>query len=278
MGWYDEWATPEHAVVFDGRAAVGDRGLVRWFTAFNDVQLLEEIMHTVPVELLLEVGCATGDFFRFLRRRYPGVRYRGVDVSPTAIAVATRRYPEASFGVVDADTWAANLGLDRRPDVVFSKDVVHHQVDPRKFLTDLIRTPTRALVFRCRTKDAGETEWCPELSCQYHYHGWVPYIIINTDELIVHIRQLAPACELIVHKQRVVLGGRNGRYLPKDCYVPAGGTAETAVAVILETRQPGRVHVEDRPERYPEPVVVRATRGVARLCRVLSRVAGADGR
>jgi ubiquinone/menaquinone biosynthesis C-methylase UbiE len=51
---------------------------------------------------VLDIGCASGGFFNIMRSLQPGIRYTGIDISPTAIQIARQRYPEARFEVADA--------------------------------------------------------------------------------------------------------------------------------------------------------------------------------
>jgi len=251
--WYVDWQSEDHGRVFDGRRALSDKNLVRNYESFNDVQLLNERLDRARKVSLLEVGCATGEFYRYLRTKYPLVNYRGIDISRSAIARARQKYPQERFFVSDAGAKVADtvklLGMPENPAIVYSKDVAHHQTNPREFVTQLVEVTSEALIIRVRTRDVGQTVADPELSCQYHYQGWMPYIVLNLEELIAHITSLLPGCELVAYRNHVVLGGRENRFLPKECYLPETGTAETAVGVFLKTDHPGRVRVEDRKDR-----------------------------
>ncbi len=52
---------------------------------------------------VLDYGCGTGDFYRFLRRRGIAVRYTGVDINENFINLAKSKYPECTFKVMCAD-------------------------------------------------------------------------------------------------------------------------------------------------------------------------------
>ncbi len=54
---------------------------------------------------VLDVGCGFGDVYPFLRERYEGVRYLGIDINPVMIAAARRKYPDAAFEISDFGTW-----------------------------------------------------------------------------------------------------------------------------------------------------------------------------
>jgi SAM-dependent methyltransferase len=251
--WYADWQHPRHAAAFDRRSTLTRARLIRHYEAFNDVRLLNERLDRLRPLSLVEIGCATAEFYRYLRERHPQVRYFGVDVSQAAIARATAKYPEAKVVACRPDealpeVFQRTLGLGGTPEIVYAKDVVHHQTDPLGFVSRLLRAASEAVIVRTRTRDVGATVTDPEQSCQYHYDGWMPYIVSNLQELIDAIRQQVPTSEVIVRRHHMVLGGRENRLLPKDCYLPSTGTAETAIAILLKTPRPGHVTVEDRRE------------------------------
>jgi SAM-dependent methyltransferase len=49
---------------------------------------------------VLDYGCGTGDFYRFLKRRGINVKYTGVDMNPNFIELARKKYPECDFRVM----------------------------------------------------------------------------------------------------------------------------------------------------------------------------------
>lgn len=256
--WYSDWQSAGHAGLFDARSVLSPRSLIRNYESFNDVRILGEwLAASSGPATLLEVGCATGEFHRYLRLAHPQVEYHGVDISRPAIAKACEKYPQGRFYVTRPEAAIgqemASLGIPARPEVLYSKDVVHHQTDPYGFLSQLLEIPSRLLVLRTRTRDQGPTVLDPDLSCQYHYQGWMPYIVLNLDELLGQIHSRVPQAEILATRNRMILGGRENRYLPKDCYLPETGTAETSVGIFLHPEQPGRIQVADRREE-PAPV------------------------
>ncbi len=52
---------------------------------------------------VLDYGCGTGDFYRFLKRRGIHVKYTGVDINQNFINLAKKKYPECTFKVMNAD-------------------------------------------------------------------------------------------------------------------------------------------------------------------------------
>jgi len=247
--WYGDWQNRRHVRLFDSRSRLNDRALVRHFSRFSDVLLLDGIAKELKAKNVLEVGCATGEFHRYLRQKHPALCYVGVDLSAMAIERARQKYPEASFRVCREDLSVqenlATMGLDTRFEMVYSKDVLHHQPDPFRFLEQLRSVSRGALVLRTRTRDTGATVLDPQLSCQHTYEGWVPYIVLNLQELISFFQKMDPTAEIRVVRQRTVLGGEKRRFLPKECYLPETGTAETTVGVLFQTRNPSRVDVRD---------------------------------
>ncbi|MDP3702761.1 MAG: class I SAM-dependent methyltransferase [Candidatus Omnitrophota bacterium] len=251
--WYRNWQHPAHAVQFDGRAHLDLRNLIRNYEAFNDVRLLNERVERSRAFELLEVGCATGEFIRYLRAKFPLVHYIGLDVSEPAIARAKAKYPEVPFFVVQADSnlteTLRDLGVTRQPDTVYSKDVVQHQVRPFEFLSSLIEVASEAVILRCRTRDVGTTVLDPERSCQFYEGDWLPYIVLNLQELVEWVRAKVPEGEIVLYRHHMVLGGQHGRFLPKELYRKETGTAETAVGIFKQTERPGTVMIYDQPEQ-----------------------------
>lgn len=256
--WYTEWQSQTHAVYFDGRTALGNRNLLRNYEGFNDVRLLNERIPSGAQLSLLEVGCATGEFYRYLRVKHPGVHYYGIDISEPAVARAQAKYPEGAFFVtepsVEIGAALRAVGLPGHHEIVYAKDVIQHQTKSLEFLSELIAVASEAVIIRCRTRDVGTTEWDPNRSCQYHYGGWLPYIVINLQELLEHILREARGCEVVVYRNHMILGGLHHRFVPKELYLETTGTAETAVGIFTSTSSPGNVLLEDRLDgnpRYP---------------------------
>lgn len=250
--WYQDWQSPDHAVLFDSRSRLADRPLVRNYESFSDVRLLQAAFGRSPEARLLEVGCATGEFYRYLRVRNPRARYHGMDISETAVTQARRKYPQGIFFQNRPEAQLQEslqaMGLPRELEILYSKDVVHHQTDPYGFLDQLIPAASEAVVLRLRTRDQGSSVMDPELSCQYHYHGWMPYIVLNIQELADFLRSRCSQAEIVLSRNYRVLGGRENRFLPKECYLPETGTAETAVGLFKKTSRSGDLRLENREE------------------------------
>lgn len=263
-GLRSAWQDAEHARHFDVRAEYSLAELKREYESHNEFQLLLQHLRPEQRETLLEIGCATGELYRYLKANHPQVTYRGADLSKPAIERARQKYPEGRFDLCGPDL--AEIA-DAKPEILWCRDVVHHQPDPLTFLGKLIGISGDAVIIRTRTRDVGATVWDPELSCQWHYSGhWVPYIVMNVDELVAFVSRNPRVRSIRVLKRLEVLGGAQGRFLPKACYDPQTGTAESAVFIGLGERtgdQPD-VTIEVRDDRTTPGLWTRAVRYLRR--------------
>jgi hypothetical protein len=222
------WQDPIHAEYFDFRNDYGDRFL-RWdYGNFNEFKLLEEFEATLSGQHFTEIACATGDLHRYLKLVHPKFIYNGFDISAPAIERARKKFPGARFDVCDPELTDVPEKAATRT-VVWARDVVQHQTEPFTFVQKVVALAQEAVFFRLRTRDVGPTVLDPVLSCQWHYGSWVPYMVLNVDELVSAMTAAAPLEEIVIVKRYECLGGHHGRFLPKETYDPHTGTAETAV-------------------------------------------------
>ena len=266
--FYASWKEDAHAVHFDGLRFIPTPLVVRRWEGFNEVRLLASLLRREPRLTVLEIGCATGEMSRYVTRRHPKATYIGADISEPAIARAREKFGERARFILTDPSLAALDGLV--PDIVFCRDVLQHQTEPWAFLERLYRLASRALIMRIRTRDRGETEYNPDRSCQYHAGSWVPFIILKADELIETLStnfRPSPAHITLV-KDPIVFGGHQGRFVPKDCYEKATGTAETAMLVVKGSDGAGRPAV-DVTTRVDGEQTPRWSR-MQRACRVSS--------
>jgi hypothetical protein len=245
------WQDRTHARVFD-EVSFYPRFLMRKrFESFNEVRLLQAHAARIGGDVLYEVGCATGEFGRYAGACLPQYAYRGFDISRPAVERAVAKYGEGKYELFEGEITSLRARYGRA-DVVFCRDVVLHQLDPYAFLAALLDLASRALVLRLRTRDRGATLLDAESSCQLHYdRHWVPYIVLNTDELIERISADRHVGEIVVSRRYEPLGGHNFRYLPKELYFSEARTAETAVLVIKQESPRNaevRVAFDDRPD------------------------------
>jgi SAM-dependent methyltransferase len=227
----EAWQEPIHADFFDARARHSLRMLRRVYEHFNEFRLFLEKKENIRGRHFVEIGCATGELYRYLRRYHPEFSYHGFDISKPAIERAAQKFPDGRFDVCKADlsdVMVANL----KPAVVWARDVVLHQPNPFEYLSRLLTISDEVTILRLRTRDRGATVRDVALSCQWHYNHWVPYMVLNVDEMIEAICQAVPVKRLIILKSYVQLGGWHNRFLPKECYYPETRTAETAVYIV----------------------------------------------
>ncbi len=231
---WDAWKEADHADHFDFWNRFSTAKLVKVCSQFNEFKLFRTIADKESRPSILDIGCAAGGFYRYFRKLSPGGEYTGFDISEPAISHAQRLYPQGDFRLFDGNISA--LG-SQDTDIVFSRDVVHHQQDPRKFLSDLYGRAGKYLLLRLRTRQVGETVYDTELSCQHTYGHWVPFIVFNEAELLDIFRSLSPRpSKVTILKHPIILGGQLARYLPKPLYQPDAGAAETAVMVEVGDR------------------------------------------
>lgn len=248
--WYESWRVATHD---DYLRDLSRRKLRKVYERREAVQLLNSFLSTRLGRMtLLEVGCATGEFSRYLGRKYPNVHYCGVDISKVAIEAARQKFPRQreQFWTVWPGSLVTDMGEQGHPllyTAVYAENVVMHQVDPLRFIKKLLGLSWQCLVFSCRTRDHGATEWDPEKSCQWSWNtGWVPYIVINFQELLRYLITLTgDQGKITAWRKYDVLGGQGKRYLPKDCFLSETGTACTAVRIEQNGLRPAQIVVRD---------------------------------
>jgi SAM-dependent methyltransferase len=86
----------------------GDRPEALRWTPQGQLKRYHMIADIAPAKDLnnatvLDYGCGTGDFYKFLKRRGINVKYTGVDINEKFIALAKGKYPECTFKVMNAD-------------------------------------------------------------------------------------------------------------------------------------------------------------------------------
>ncbi len=240
-----KWGGDEYVGYFDGEVRLQGRDLIWEWERKHSVRLLHEVVHNATS--LLEVGYATGEFYRYLRLVNPAIQYTGIDISDTAHQVASQRHPEADFRL--GDCLALSEHVEGSYEVLYSRDVVHHTGDPFRALASMYGIVTRGMAVELRTRDRGET--IVDISRSYQIargDNKYQYTLINLDELIDFFRDRQEAQGRIkVIRQYMALAGSFGRVLPPDCADPATGTAISSILVV-------KSHVGDTGETKVEVV------------------------
>ena len=225
------WGDNTHAKHFDFMSNEPNRILKNHYESYAEGQFFKKWKPKNIGNKLFEIGCATGELFRYINNYRKDLDYYGFDISKPAINRALEKYPNASFNILNGDL---NQMVDKfgQPDAIWCRDVILHQNDPYLMLNQLIEISKKVLFIRLRTRDKGDTVFDTKLSRQLHWDKfWVPYIVLNIDELIEKLKKRNDIKSVAIHRAYNVLGGHNLRFLPEDLYFNSTGTAETALFI-----------------------------------------------
>ena len=233
--YFKGWDTKSHLDNFNPWNYYSNSFFNYTFGSFYENKKMLELLNKNN-NSVLDVGCASGYLLRYLLKNISSFNtknYLGVDISKSAIEFAKKKYGITNFKVLDNE----NLSFNESAlyDIVYSRDTIQHQVNPIQFINNLLKLSKNYIVLRLRTRDKGKTEYNSEYSCQMHYDKyWMPYIVINIDELIEIFKMNAFIEEVSINKSYMILGGQTQRFLPKDLYFSESGTAETSIILKLD--------------------------------------------
>ena len=85
-----------------------------------------ELLNPKEGELILDLGCGTGDLAELIRQR--GATVIGLDSSPEMIKTAANKYPHIQFSVKSA----TDFSYDKKFDAIFSNATLHWVLDYQK--------------------------------------------------------------------------------------------------------------------------------------------------
>lgn len=106
---------------------------------------------------ILDYGCGQGKWTSVLRRTYPNAEIVGIDISETAIAKASEKFPQDRFLVFDGNRAALEDGSF---DLVFSFHVLEHVLDVTATVRDIARLlrpgAYACIIFPCGNKNSFE--------------------------------------------------------------------------------------------------------------------------
>lgn len=231
--FYAAWNKKEHEDSFDVWNAMSKSYFKFIFGCFYENKYLINYLKKNPNLSLLDVGCATGHLLRYLKLKKASVDYFGVDISESCLQKAEKIYKKNCFSKISNQNLAQQLD-GKNYDIVYSRDTVLHQLEPLKFMSDLIDVTKNILILRLRTRDLGSTIYDPEHSCQLEPgEVWAPYIVLNYDELIKFFKDFSIINKVIVNKSYTILGGKKSRFLDKSLYLKKTGTAETSIIIYI---------------------------------------------
>lgn len=252
------WDDQDHAVVFDYLSRMPSYCVKKFYESFNECRILNKYKGEIKGRKFFEIGCATGELYRYITNNMNQFQYHGFDISKPGINRAKSKYSGGNFHQLSSGIEEIKQKFGN-PDVVWCRDVVLHQMDPYKFLSNLIDLSKEVIVLRLRTRDVGETVMDVDSSCQLHWDKfWVPYVVLNIDEMIEKISQAKNIKRIIISRNYEVLGGHNFRFLPKELFFKSSGTAETAVYIQKTEKTSDSVEVS-----YMEDFAAERERGLS---------------
>ena len=112
------WQEPVHADSFDAWTKRDAKSLGRFLEAINEFRLFCDHKNKIHGRDFVEIGCATGEVYRYLRGYHSEFRYRGFDISRPAVERACQKYPDGRFDVCKPDL-SDVIAADLRPSVVW---------------------------------------------------------------------------------------------------------------------------------------------------------------
>ena len=91
------WSDDKHADFFDYLSCQPRFIVRRFYEGFNEARLLKSFYDDVRGTRFFEIGCATGELYRYISNFMPKFEYHGFDISAPAIQRAKQKYPKARF-------------------------------------------------------------------------------------------------------------------------------------------------------------------------------------
>ena len=138
---------------------------------------------------VLDYGCGTADFYKFLKRRGVQVKYTGVDINANFINLAKSKYPECTFKVmnIDEDT------LEGYYDYIFICGVFNLSVpgvqdDLRNALINLFKHCNKGLALNALSshtpiKDMELNYTSPEEIVKFALENLSPSVVLRHDRI-----------------------------------------------------------------------------------------------
>ena len=234
LNFLSGWKSEEHKETFNIWNRMSKSYFKYIFSSFEENKYLIRYQSSKSKFSILDFGCSSGYLKRFLNFYYgKNYDYIGYDVSEESIKLAKQLYGEKFF-MSENDLYLNPDFNKKKFDIVYSRDTVLHQKDPWKFIDDLILKVKKHLILRLRTRNKGETILDLNRSCQLvPGEKWVPYIVLNYNELIQYLKKYN--FKLIsTNRSKVVLGGKNNRFLDKALYLKETEGAETSIFASYE--------------------------------------------
>ena len=161
------------------------QGQLRRYHMLADIASPDELRNCS----VLDYGCGTGDFYRFLQRRGIPVQYTGVDINENFINLAKKKYPECAFAVMDADDGE----FDRNYDYIVICGVFNLQVpgvddDMKNALVKLFRHCNKGLALNALSSHSPLRDHelhftSPEEMLKFSIENLSPYVSLRHDRI-----------------------------------------------------------------------------------------------
>lgn len=138
---------------------------------------------------LLDYGCGTGDFYKFLKRRGINVKYTGVDINDNFISLAKNKYPDCTFKVMNSDDDLPEGFYDYIVICgVFNLQVPGVDEDMKKALVALFRHCNKGLALNALSshapiKDPELHVTSPEEMVKFSLENLSPFISLRHDRI-----------------------------------------------------------------------------------------------
>ncbi|MDA8098464.1 MAG: class I SAM-dependent methyltransferase [Nitrospiraceae bacterium] len=161
------------------------QGQIRRYHMLADIAPPDELRNAS----ILDYGCGTGDFYRFLKRRGITVKYTGVDINPNFIELAKQKYPECTFRVMDISEDELEGYYDYIVICgVFNLNVPGVDNDLRNALVKLFRHCNKGLALSALSshtpiKDHELHYTSPEDLIQFSLENLSPYLSLRHDRI-----------------------------------------------------------------------------------------------
>ena len=184
---------------------------------------------------LLEIGIGAGNFLRLLKINKISNHYTGADINENYINLAKKIHNYKDFYITDKNL---EKNLEEKYDIVYSRNVALHQTDPYFFIDNLIHKTKNILIIELKTRDKGETILDTNYSCQIVDGVWIPYIVLNLDELkdFLSNHKLCQNSDVTINREYTILGGKNLRHLEKSLFEKETGGANTTLTISLNSK------------------------------------------
>ncbi len=200
-----------------------------YYSSFKSLEILKK--H--PEYNILEIGIGAGNFYRFLKINKIKNNYTGGDISEFYVNLANKIHKSNNFILTSLDQ---SLNLEQKYDFVYSRNVALHQSNPYDFIDNIIKKTGSKLIIELRSRDIGDTNFDVNNSCQLVDGVWVPYIILNYEELKDFLlkKDFIKNSKITLNRQYMIFGGKNLRYLEKDLYYKKTKTANIIITIELD--------------------------------------------